>query len=132
MPLANHARSVSSPFYLRLCVLFLLCCFAVRGLAFGQDSFSDGGSVITNGDTNAGVNLGEPCLIEIIDGVLVPGSCPPDIQFSPPAGSYDSEILVTISSSYPPDTTIHYTLDGRDPSASDPIALESLPVRIDG
>jgi hypothetical protein len=56
--------------------------------------------------------------------VEVTGTVQPPV-FSPPAGTYEDEVFVEISTD-PEDATIHYTLDGSDPDQNSPVYVNPI------
>ena len=48
--------------------------------------------------------------------------------FSPPGGNYEREVIVTLTN-VEPDTAIHFTLDGSEPTTSDPIYEKPLKLK---
>jgi hypothetical protein len=74
----------------------------------------------------------EDCFESDSEGNIRWVPCPPCIEFSPGSGVYSGEISVRITHGFGADAVIRYTLDGRDPTGSDPIAQEETSISLNG
>lgn len=91
-------------------------------------SMSSGGSAIAmNHPRNSGSASAE--------GILTHDelSFPADLIFDPPGGGFDSPISIILSTRFDdPEAVIRYTLDGRDPTESDPLVSLDRPIQLAG
>jgi hypothetical protein len=108
---------------------WLLLVVALAPLGFCPTAKGDASSIVPGGDDSPPVIGRHTCTEISAEGDIQWLPC---IEFSPPGGTYHTQVVVRASIRYEPPTVVRYTLDGRDPTEADPLLLDGQTIPLEG